>query len=131
MYQRVLPCSTTVGSNSPTALCQQRFQTVRDPFRLPIVREATRYAPEEVDLLVGLTQQESSTFGDQTAALELRHLAGKMRFKREESLATLVIEKAALRWARTSTRQRSHDPGSSLVPLLFEANFLHFVRFLD
>jgi hypothetical protein len=71
-------------------LCQHLFQTVCDSFRLPVVREATGYTPQQVDLAIRLTEQQSTTFGGQPTALELgHHLTRKMSFKREESLATL------------------------------------------
>jgi hypothetical protein len=55
------------------SLRQHLFQTVGDPFRLPVVGEAARYPPQQVDLAIRLPKQERATFGGQPTALELGH----------------------------------------------------------
>ena len=41
-------------SQSVNALRQHLFQRVLDPLRLPVIREAARYAPQQADLAIGL-----------------------------------------------------------------------------
>jgi len=45
------------------ALRQHFFQAVFDPFGLPVVGEATSYAPQQADLAIGLAQQQRTTIG--------------------------------------------------------------------
>jgi hypothetical protein len=40
------------------ALRQHFFQAVFDPFRLPVVAEASCCAPQQADLAIGLAQQQ-------------------------------------------------------------------------
>jgi len=55
------------------SLRQHLFETVRDPFRLPVVAKATSHPPQQVDLAICLTKQERTALGAQPTALELRH----------------------------------------------------------
>jgi hypothetical protein len=55
------------------ALRQHFFQAVFDPLLLPVVGEASRYAPQQADLAIGLTQQQRPALGCQPRAGKLRH----------------------------------------------------------
>jgi hypothetical protein len=51
-------------------LRQHLFETVRDPFWLPVVGEAARHPPQQVDLAIRLTEQERTAFGGQPTTLD-------------------------------------------------------------
>jgi hypothetical protein len=53
------------------SLRQHLFETVRDPFRLPVVGKAASHPPQQVDLAIRLTKQERAAFGGQPNTLEL------------------------------------------------------------
>ncbi len=62
--QRILPqllviVQVFIAEGQPVnALRQHLFQAVLDPFGLPVVAEATRNAPQQANLAIGLAQQQ-------------------------------------------------------------------------
>jgi hypothetical protein len=77
--QRILPQLLVIvqvfvtESQTVNALRQHLFQRVLDPLRLPVVGEATSYAPQQADLAIGLAQEQRTALRGQPTPLELGH----------------------------------------------------------
>jgi hypothetical protein len=54
-------------------LCQHLFQAVLDPLRLSVIGEAASNPSQQIDLAIGLAQEQRTTLGGQPAPLELSY----------------------------------------------------------